>query len=364
VAAERWTYILTKLDHTPLGEVINAYERKASINLTKPSVATFTIRHDNPLLLPLFNEDTLLQVWQESTIRYWGPVVSANYVTQDDGSAPTVAVASADPGWRLTKRLAGKSSAGTKYTGDKGKNAKEIVDATNADNETGIETTAGESGSTGTYTAGPYKPVLTCVEELAHGFDGFDWYMKPITGSSTKIARFEVDDVIGENKPNAIFEYGTGKKNMRTLNYLRDLGGVCNRAFHLPDEGLLGSEAVVKKEDATSIALRGLYEETVDLTNVTDLTMREQWAQNNVDVRKGARRVLSMTSDVADSDNPDHIPVPGTDYWLGDTVTARAVIQEDNSVLFNGLVRVYAINVELNNNGTAKIAPVLVEESA
>jgi hypothetical protein len=363
MAAERWTFVLTKMDHTPIAEVINAYDRNLAMNLTKPSTASFTVRHDNPLLLNLFSEDTLLQVYQESTLRFWGPNVSANYVTQGDGSTPTIAVAAADPAWRLTKRLAGKSKTGTTYTTkDKGTTAREILAAANGEGETEIEEGAGTSGSTGTYTAGPYKPVLTCIEELAHGVDGFDWYIAPVTGTPTKIGKLVLDVVIGETKPNAIFEYGTGKKNMRNLNYLRDLGGILNRAYHLPDEGLEGTESVVVKEDAASQAARGLYEETIDLTGVTNKSLREQWAQNNIDIRSEPRRVLSMTSDVADSDNPDHIPIPGKDYWLGDLVTARAVVQEDDAILFNGLTRVYSIGVSLNNNGTAQISPVLVDE--
>jgi hypothetical protein len=361
---DRWTFILTKLDHTPLGEVNNATARKLSISLSKPSVASFSVKPSNPLLKYLFeDEDKLLQVWQNGTIRYWGPVISAQFATQDDGSQPSIAVTSADPAWRLAKRLAGKSKGGESNSGDKGNTAKHLIDVTNSEDDTEIETESVESASTGTYVAGPYKPVLTCIGELAHGLDGFDWYIAPKTGSSSKIGTLKLAGVVGSEKPAAIFEYGTGRKNMRNMSFIRDLSGTINRAFHIPDEGLEGEggEVVVSAEDATSIAARGLLEETVDLTGVTNKTLREEWCQNNVQVRKVARRVLAMTADFVDPANAAHVPQFGTDYFIGDRVPARAM--KEGVVLFNGLTRVYQVDIEPDDNGVAKVTPILVDES-
>lgn len=362
--ADVWNFRLTRLNHTPLGVVQNAYQRKASLALSKPSTAGFSIKPSNPLMPYLFeDEDKLLQVWQNSTLRYWGPVISAQYATQDDGSAPMIAVTSADPTWRLSKRLAGKSKGGTSYSGDKAAAAKAIIDVCNGEGNTEIETSSVESGSTGTYVAGPYKPALACIGELAHGLDGFDWYIEPVQGSGTKIGKFRAAGVVGSKKTNAVFEYGAGKKNMRNMSFIRDLSGTINQAYHIPDEGL-GAEAtevVTGAFDAASVAARGLLEEVVDLTGVTNLTFRTQWCENNVQVRKVPRRVLAMTADVADSTNSTHVPIFGTDYFLGDEVPARAV--KEGVVLFDGYTRIYQVDVEPDDNGVAKVTPILVDES-
>lgn len=357
-----YTYRVTKLDHTPVGEVIDAYDRRCSISLSKPSVASFSIRPSNPLMKYLFEtEDKLLQVWQNATLRYWGPIISAQYATQDDGSNPMVAVTSADPAWRLAKRLAGKSKSGEANSGDKGATAKHLIDVTNAEDDTEIETESVESGSSGSYIAGPYKPVLASIGELAHGLDGFDWYIAPKLESASKIGTFKLAGVIGSEKPGAVFEYGTGKKNMRNMSFIRDLSGAINQAYHIPDEGLESVEAVVSSKDAASIAARSLLEETIDLNGVVNATLRQEWADNNVLLRKVPRRVLAMTADVYDSNNPFHVPKFGTDYFIGDLVPVRAV--KEGVTLFNGLTRVYQVDIEVDNNGVGKITPILLDQS-
>lgn len=366
MAASTWTFVLTKLDHTVIGEVQNAYDRTANIALSRPSTASFTIRQDNARLASIFNEDTLLQVYQDSICRFWGPNVSANFGMQ--GNTKTVAINAVDPAWRLSKRLAGKSSTGDTYGSgkifsgakDKGIMAKEIVDKTNTAGETGIETTSDTCGSTGGYIAGPYKPVLDCIGDLAHGIGGFDWYIEPKLADASKIGKLRLAGVVGSEKPNAIFEYGVGKNNVSDLSLLRDLGGVLTKAYHIPDEGLEGTEPVLNYSDATAITERGLYEETVDLSGVSNEELRKQWLTNNVEVRKKARMVLGMTAAPYDASNPTNVPQPGTDYWLGDLVPARAVTE--GLILFNGLTRVWGISVSVNDAGTAVVTPSLVKE--
>ena len=110
---QKWSYVLTALDGTPIGEILNASERKVSLGLSRAATASFQIKAQNPRLLDLYEQDNLLQVWQDSTLRFWGPIVSANYATQEDGTDPTIAVNAVSPAWRLAKRLAGKSGKGT-----------------------------------------------------------------------------------------------------------------------------------------------------------------------------------------------------------------------------------------------------------
>lgn len=357
-----WRFQLTKLNHEPVAEVINATERKYSANLSKPSTAGFNVRKDNPLLPFLFEDESkLLQVWDGNTLRMWGPIISGKYSAGEDG-APTVAVSAADAGWFFSRRLAGKSEKGTTLSGDKATAANTMISTTNAEVATGVATGTDTCGSSGTYVAGPYKPLLQCINELAHGIDGFDWYVEPLLGDATNIGKFRAAAVVGSEKPDVIFEHGTGARNMRSVEFLRDISTEVNQAYNISDAGLEVSAEnptpVVSAKDAANIASRGLFEELVDLSGVNNVTLRTEWAEENVRVRKNPRQVLGFTSDI--DDGTGRVPVFGTDYWLGDRVQARAVVE--GNILFNGLTRIYSVQVELNDAGTARVTPIVVDE--
>lgn len=355
-----WTMVLTKLDGTEINEVRLATERKIVMSLNKPSTAAFTVRPDNPLLEPLFAEDTLLKAYQGSTLRFHGNVVSSELTTQEDGSQPSVKVNAADPAWRLSRRVLGQSSGGTKYTGDKAKSARKMINELNGVSNTGVNLLAEseyDSAGAGEYVAGPYKAALSCINDLAHGLDGFDWYMDPIEYTAGAVSTFRANGVFG-GTAKAVFEHGYGQHNIRKLSYLRDLSGLANVAFHLPDEGFTEGAVVKTATDATSIATRGRFESVADGFGLSDATLRQNWVDEFVRVRKNPRFVVAMTLDV--DDLTGRVPVLGTDFWLGDLVAARSVIAE--KTMFNGQVRVYQIQVDINDNGTGTVTPVLIDE--
>lgn len=365
-----WQFRLTERDWTPLATVTNAYERKYVANLSKPSTAGFNVRQDNPILEYLFNYDSpvLLQVWEDTTLRYWGPIISSNFA-MTEGGVPSVAVSSADAGWYMSRRLCGKSEKGTEFkTTDFGTIAHTLITTAGEESPLPVAPGSGTSGSTGTYTAGPYKPLLSAIQDLANGIDGFDWYIEPTEIESvpleTKyIGIFHCAAVVGEEKPSAIFEFGTGKRNMRSMNFLQDISTEVNRAYNIDENGLEASlfnpTPVVRSEDTTSEDKNFRLEEVVELPGVNNVGKREEWTDENVRVRKEPRRILGLTSDI--DDGTGRVPQFGTDYWLGDIVTARAVTA--GRVLFNGQTRVYAVEVSLDNAGTASITPILVEEA-
>jgi len=360
--------ILTKLDGTPINEIRQATARSVIMSLNKPSTASFTIRPDNPLMTSLFAEDTLLKVYEETTLRFYGNVVSSELATQEDGSQPSVKVNAADPAWRLARRLLGLSSGGTKYEGDKAKVAYKMINELNTTGatyptkaETGIKLLAEaeySAGGSGIYVAGPYKTALSCINDLAHGLDGFDWYMKALDSVENKLVTFEAKPTYGGTAA-AVFEHGYGQKNVKSLNYLRDLGGLANKAVHLPDGGFEEKGAEVKSsESEASVKERGRFEIVADGFGLVDGALRQSWVDEVVRVRKNPRFVVSMTLDV--DDGTGRVPAIGTNFWLGDMVEARSVI--NNVTMFNGKVRVYQIQVALNDNGAGTVTPVLIDE--
>lgn len=368
---DKWSFVLTKLDREPIAEITDATDRKYVANLSKPSTASFKIRKDNPLAEEFFaEEDRLLKVYQGNTLRFFGPVLTADF-GMTEGQPATINVSAVDPAWYFSRRLVGLAEKGTAYSGDKGNMVMQMLNATNVIFSTRVEISADLSGSTGAYTAGPYKPLLTSIQELAHGIDGFDWYIEPYDGGETgpsgdqRLGIMRLAAIVGSEKPNAVFEYGTGHRNIRTIGFLRDIQTNVNVAWQISDQGLEPSAenptpVVVAFDEASYAARKQRFEEVVDLSGVNNVALRQAWVEENVRVRKTPRRVLSMTSDI--DDGTGRVPQFGSDYWLGDVVPARAVI-ENRFAMFNGLARVYSVEVSLNDAGTAMVTPILVEDA-
>lgn len=362
-----WTFVLTNLAGTEIGELVQASERKVTMALNRASTASFSVRPDNPMLSDLFADDRLLKVYEDKTLRFYGPVVTSELSTQDSGSAPTIKVNAADPAWKLSRRLLGLSSGGTKYEGDKAKTARKMINELNTDlvnyptnPDTGIfllPESSYSAGGSGTYVAGPYKSALSCINDLAHGIDGFDWYMDPLDGVAGKMATFEADGTFG-SEVGAVFEHGVGQKNVRKLSYVRDLSGLANKAFHIPDEGLTEGSEVKVGADAASIEHRGRFEIVADGFGLTDAGLRQNWVDEVVRVRKNPRFVVGMGLDI--DDGYGRVPKFGEDYWLGDLVFARSRI--NGVTMFSGKVRVYQIQVEVNQAGTGTVTPILIDE--
>lgn len=357
-----WTFEICDLSGTPIGEVRNATQRSVSVAINRAQTASFTIRADNDILVPLYEDDTKLRIWRDKALMHYGYITSAE-LSENVNEAPQIKVSSADAAWKLSRRLAGKSAGGTSFTGDKAKSARKIINEVNGEGDSGIRLLAeGEysAGGSGTYVAGPYKPALACVNDLAHGLDGFDWRMEPYIGEpATKTATFIAKTTIG-GTATGVFERGWGQKNVQQMNYVRDLSGLINRGYHLPDAGLEAEGATVKsKNDATSEAHRGRFEAVVDGYGLTDSTLRERWLEEVIRVRKNPRFVVAMTLEL--DDGTGRVPVYGTDFNVGDLASARAVMNE-NVTLFNGQARIYQVKFEINEAGTETVTPVLIDE--
>lgn len=373
-----WTYIVTDLTGAEIGEVSNATARSLSLGLSRAATASFTIRQDNPLVGPLFSGDTLLKVYEDTTLRFHGNVIT-NELASSGGESPTIRLNAANPAWRLARRLTGLSPGGKNYTGDRAKSARKMINEANLGTETGPTTInnphtgikllseASYVAGSGTYTAGPYRSTLTCINDLAHTLNGFDWYIAPIEDEIANITNeagswdtpliglFEANNTFGSDK-GLVLEYGYGQKNIRTMSYIRDLGDITNKAYHLPND--LSTESVLNEASIPSITEHGRYESAADAFGITDTGLREAWLDEVIRVRRNPRYVVGMTLDI--DDGTGRVPQLGTDYWLGDMAEARAVI--GSSVLFSGKVRVYGVDIEIAESGSATVTPILLDE--
>lgn len=399
LAVSVWTTELATTGGTVLGEIRDATEREVNLAFGKPSSSTFTVRADNPLVPSLFGQDTLVRVWEDQTLRHNGLVLTADMKSSEDGNGiPSVKVMTTDAAWILSKRIvgtgftSGKGFLGDLYSGDKGLCAKQIIEAassgTNRASHIKISGTY-TSGSTGSYTAGPFKTALACVNDLANGTDGFDWLIKPLLEGSNWGEYYAVPVLGSDKSSNTIFEYGTGRGNIRTMGWVRDITTLCNFAYHIPDsleptaddnmnieqivvspaKGAGGYEPPISEtllysagtKDAATVASQvthSVLEEIAEASALYDLPLRQGWTDVYTAVKREPRNVLSMTFDT--DDGTGRVPKLETDYWLGDFVQARGAAA--GTTFFNGKVRIYQINVAISPSGTAKITPVLFDE--
>jgi len=356
-----WTFDVTDLSENRIGEVTNAQGRSLSLHLNGLASVNFSIRTDNPLYVPMHEKDTFLRAWKDGTLMFNGPILSLN--TQGSSSQnPVCQINAVDVGWRLGKRLSGKASEGEEYKEkDKIEIAKKLIEKDNEANDTGIR--MGSLGTTAkaTYTAGPYKPTLACITDLSATLDGFDWYFEPARATEAipnQRAKFVAKEVVGTEKTAVRLEYGEGLHNVQTFGFVRDLDTVVNRAFNI-SEGT--SSQVV--EDAASIATRGYFEEITNSPNLTDSSLIKQWLESVVSVRRNPRNIVSLTLEPEDgtSGRVPKFENSSEGYWLGDVVQTQAVMP-DGVKLFSGKVRVYKVNIAINEAGTASYTPVLVDE--
>lgn len=362
-----WSFILTKKDQTPIGEITNVDDRSCKLNLSRGDQAGFKIRVDHEMVPYIFGEDTLLQVWQDDTIRFNGDILTTQFQSTEDNTPPTIAVTAANPWWRLTRRLCGLSNiqVGDVFgTQSKAKTAADLINTQNSYGATGVGT-LGEGaytsvGSLGTYTSGPYKKVSDAINELATGFDGFEWRLEPVTGHPN-MASFVAANVFGSTRPDCIFEYGCGTHNVRNSSYLRDISNLTNWDAILPEntEPEAGEFAVLS-EDATSRAEHGLMMELVENSGIKDGNLRQALVNEVINVKKNPRFVAGMTLDFVDNYNPGRVPTLGDDFWIGDIVQARA--ESYGVLLFNGYARVYGVEVKLDANGQEAVTPILINE--
>jgi hypothetical protein len=169
--------IVTDLDYEPQGEVKNASAVTYSRAISKLATFSFRVMLSNIHADRLAECEGYIKVYRKDVCIFYGPMIAAEEVAERN--TQSLAVTCADPGWFLTKRLAGKSLSGTSWTTPTYRSAiaEALVDAANAEEETGINADSASmySDSMVTYKAGPYKPVLDCIQELGNAIDGFEW---------------------------------------------------------------------------------------------------------------------------------------------------------------------------------------------
>lgn len=355
-----WSFIFTDLSTTPIGEVLNATERDVSLPLNRLTSCAFKLRLDNPLANQIATTEGFIKAYRNGQLVHFGPIISAEEVA--DTGAATLAVNSMGAAWILGKRLANTTFSSAT---DRAQMIKTLIDSTNVSRDTGISTSGLpiSAASAITYEAGPYRPILDIISELATSIDGFDWSFVPVENfapggiTSNIIARFTAAPVFGEDRPEAVFEYGTGLRNISSYKSTVVRDTQANRVYHIVPTEENPLSPVVYAEDLVSQDKWGLVADVAQ-ANLISASSRTALTQDHVAVRKEPRRLIEFLPHI-DPASTGRLPQYGIDYGLGDTVQARIVY--DGSIRLNASVRVWGVSFAIDNEGIEKVTLQLVE---
>lgn len=359
----KWRFELADLPGTPLGDITDAKDRRITKQLVKPNTVEFTLPMSHPRINDLLsNQHMHVNVYRENELDTVAETTALQVV--GSGSERSVRVVATEAGWvRLQKRLIGKSTTGVTFTSsDRAYMALLIlliVDA-EADCRVGAGTLM-PAGATA--TAGPwyYKRAMEAITELGAPLNGFDWWFTPVDPEGGgNVALLNTASVRGAYRPNAVFEYGTGQFNAREYEWRITLGDRISRAYSLPPQYPNNAGLVVaSSSDSTTELNIGRREDIIE-SDLGDAggTLRQALTDEAVAVRKNPKNVFLIQP--ASDDGTGRVPTYLTDYDIGDIVEGRVLDQE--TLLLDALVRVYGVQIELDDLGNEQITLGLVDE--
>lgn len=359
--------IVTDLSGVTQGEVRLASSRKVGLQHIGVGSAGFVVPITSPLASTLLDTDTLVKVYYidpstfTKTLVFNGPTVSAE--ESADGTSNTIAVTCADPLWRLSRRVVPGSMTKTGISrgpDDLGAIARSLLDDVNAVSFTGVSKGSLTNSISGVYKVPPLKNAAEALAELHAGVGSFEFILRPTeptnvggSGGWPQLATLDIAPVIGAARPDAVFEYGTTRANIGSYSRQIDRSQLLTRGIVSVEGWPTGTtKDLVIHDDPTASATRGLFDDVIPDGGITDDALRASLVDFHLAIRKQPRQQITFRPAVGAS------PHPFTDYNLGDSVRARAVL--GGTVRFDTTVRIWGISVETDQNGTESVELTLV----
>lgn len=377
---QNWRFEVTDLAYIPQGEVLNAKSRHLTISLNKLDQLSFDISLNNPLADRLASTEAFIKGWRNGALVFYGPVITA----EEDGDAngAHIAVTCQGGGWlALNKRFANAPirayptdtatpivpNSGLRTALDRAVIVKNEIATSNTDyGETGVSTTLMpiSAAETVTYTIDHFTPMADLLRTMQSSDNGFDWRMVPVdnwndvtgTVTSQKHTAFWAAPVLGQEQPEAIWEYGVG-----TMANLQSYKNMVSRETQM-------NWAIARPTEMTAPAFwdagtQGTQKwgAMVEMTSGSELPTEEQWfplQYENIITRRSPRRITTWQPHM----DPSGVRMPdyGIDYEVGDIVHGRGIA--NGQVRFDGLFRCWGVDFEIMDNGFEKANLVVVEE--
>lgn len=368
MAQARWRAVVTDSAYKPLDELAAPGGIAYARSINKLATVSFAIPFTAKYFQVMADLQAYIKLYRNTSLMFFGPLITSEETAEREEQ--TMALTAADCGWILNKRLAGKSATGHQFTTATNVAAisKTLIDTANTEAETGIktDTVTLTAGSSRTYTAGPYRPVIQSVQELGSALDGFDWRFVPIENwingavSGTKIGYFDAQTLIGVDNKTSVFEYGLStRSNVVGYSKVTTRDGQASRVY-LPDQNF-NNVVGPATNTAAEAAGWGVTEDVLSLPDITDSTMRTQIVTEHTTVRGFPRKILRITPHI-DPGATGRVPQPFVDYNIGDTIYAKIIA--NGSIRFQGAARVYGININIEaETGFERVELVLEDDS-
>lgn len=221
------------------------------------------------------------------------------------------------------------------------------------------------------------KNGLQLLTDLAGPLNGFDWRMVPLLPSMPSSAperrvpiraRFDAGSSIGSLQNDAPFEFGGGRRNVKTWSRDKSADLVTEARAVPPGwpETEDGTNVAVSYADA-AVAKYGLLQEIVSNDQAVQ-SFRQAIAGEHTAIRANPRRVILLQPRARD----DGFTVPryGFDYLEGDIVPFRAwasfpvrdaagtVVDTTTQLVENGTLRIYGLTL-VQDDETGEIVETL-----
>lgn len=366
-----WRFILTDLAGVEVGEIFQARGRKVTLPLNGLPTVTFSVDLINPMADVILGASAmqrinlLLKAYRNGQRLFVGPLSAAEEVAT--GDEDSLSVTASGPLWRLYRRMVGRDTIG--YADgtplahkDLGEIAGNMIQVTNAvDGFTGIDIGVLGASSSSYLERVYFKKIAEAILELGPGLlGGYDFEIAPVEpvdlpGQGLKIGTFNTAGALGQTRPNAVFEHGTGKRNVS--GYRRPIAGeVTNRVWMLPPGFPDSSEptwTMQTASDPVSIAARQLQEEAI-ASELGPNDLRAKLGQEHIRIRKQPRELVIWTP------APNIALEYGVDYTVGDIVEGRAV--RNGRVRYDAFFRLFGAEFDIGDLGGDQLALTMVSE--
>lgn len=358
--APKWRFELATLDGTAVADISDVSSRKITQQLVKPGTIEFTMpTYHRGLFDLLYNQHLYVKAYRENQLMMVCETTALQVVGTDQERSVRVVCQEA-PWIMLQKRLLGKSPSGLSMTLDRAAMVSLILVLVNIESDSKVGLGSIESAGSTASANFTYKPAMEAITELGAPLNGFDWWFTPVEPSTGQVGLINVAPIRGGYRPNAVFEYGTGRHNAREYEWRITTGDRISRAYSLPPQYPNNTGLVVASASDSATELNIGRREVLVESDYGDAAgdLRQDLVDEVVAVRKNPKNVFLVQP--AEQDDTGRVPQYLTDYDIGDIVEGR--VQDQDVLMLDALVRIYGVEVELDDLGRESITLGLVEE--
>jgi hypothetical protein len=373
LATAQWRFVLCDLNGVPISILSSiATERRLQFPLDRPAVLNFTVPSESPHVNILHTDgdpylscgNRTIKAYRKEydettwTLRFAGIVW--NLQDNADGNTCKTQVTAYDPMQLLTKRVVraadGTFATDVTFVGQQGQVlAKALVDRTIA-----YAGACAISTALGTFTTAPTQSAIYTQQYVATALidlcntGSLDVWFDPLDRTDGILAAMSAGPIRGATLANVIMSYAAPGHTAFAFDRSVSMDNFANSIFLY---GGSTSGHLANVSDSTSQTTFHTYEDVSVLTDVSDSTLIDALANEQLAFRKDPRDLITMLP------TPEKAPLPWRDYFLGDVIQVYASIGKDQTYpttrqAISGAQRVYGITIDVDDDGVERVSGV------